>query len=178
MVERGADAVIVQHPHCLGGYEEYEGGHIVYGQGALIMDEAVYRRVGTFHEGYLVRLSISEDTRSTMTLVPYVQSNPVPGARRMGAERERQFRQALAEKSKALTDDSLVEAQWLRFCEAARHQYLSALLGHNRILRKLNTHGLLERCLYSGRQLLGVRNLVCCETHREVLETIFTRRLL
>ncbi len=33
MVENGADVVITQHSHCIGCYEEYKGGHIVYGQG-------------------------------------------------------------------------------------------------------------------------------------------------
>ena len=50
LIEMGANAVIVQHSHCLGGYERYQGGHIVYGQGALIMDEGIYRRLKSFHE--------------------------------------------------------------------------------------------------------------------------------
>lgn len=33
MVENGACAVLTQHSHCIGCYEEYEGGHILYGQG-------------------------------------------------------------------------------------------------------------------------------------------------
>ena len=33
MVHQGADAVICQHSHCIGCYEEYQGAHIVYGQG-------------------------------------------------------------------------------------------------------------------------------------------------
>ena len=33
MVYCGADVVIAQHSHCIGCYEEFEGGHIVYGQG-------------------------------------------------------------------------------------------------------------------------------------------------
>lgn len=33
IVENGADVVITQHSHCIGCYEEYKGGHIVYGQG-------------------------------------------------------------------------------------------------------------------------------------------------
>jgi len=33
MVECGADVVITQHSHCIGCYEFYEGGHILYGQG-------------------------------------------------------------------------------------------------------------------------------------------------
>jgi poly-gamma-glutamate synthesis protein (capsule biosynthesis protein) len=31
MVEEGANAVICQHSHCTGCYEDYAGGHIVYG---------------------------------------------------------------------------------------------------------------------------------------------------
>jgi poly-gamma-glutamate synthesis protein (capsule biosynthesis protein) len=178
MIEMGASAVIVQHPHVLGGYEHYQGGHIVYGQGALIMDEAIYRDLRSFHEGFLVKLSIAENATSAMDIVPFVQSAPVPGARRMAKDQEAQFRQSLNEKSKAIQDDTFVQAQWLRFCEEQKHDYLSGLLGHNRILRNLNRRGWLTRWLYGSRALLGVRNLVCCETHREALETIFNRGMV
>ena len=33
MVYCGADAVITQHSHCIGCYENFEGAHILYGQG-------------------------------------------------------------------------------------------------------------------------------------------------
>jgi poly-gamma-glutamate capsule biosynthesis protein CapA/YwtB (metallophosphatase superfamily) len=175
MIEMGANAVIVQHPHCLGGFVNYRGGHIVYGQGALLMDEAIYRDRKSFHEGFLVKLLIAEDARSTMEIIPFVQSDPAPGARRMSAEREKEFRSELAEKSKAVTDDTWLEAEWLRFCDKHKHAYVSGLLGHNRILRKLNATGLMERFLYGRQALLGTRNIVCCETHREAIQTIFDR---
>ncbi|MBO7214704.1 MAG: CapA family protein [Clostridia bacterium] len=35
MILNGASVVLTQHSHCVGCYEEYEGGHIVYGQGNL-----------------------------------------------------------------------------------------------------------------------------------------------
>lgn len=35
MVLSGASVVLTQHSHCIGCYEEYEGGHILYGQGNL-----------------------------------------------------------------------------------------------------------------------------------------------
>ncbi len=79
MVEMGANAVIVQHSHCLGGYEEYQGAHIVYGQGALIMDEAIYRNLKSFHEGFLVKLSISEEGSATMDVVPLSSLIPSQG---------------------------------------------------------------------------------------------------
>jgi poly-gamma-glutamate synthesis protein (capsule biosynthesis protein) len=178
MIEMGANAVIVQHPHVLGGYEEYQGGHIVYGQGALVMDEAIYRNLKSFHEGFLVKLLINKDATSTMEIVPYIQSAPVPGARRMDKEQEREFRRNLEEKSKAVKDDSLMEAEWLRFCDAHKHDYLSALLGHNRLLTKLNSRGLVVRTLHGRKQLLRVKNIACCETHREAIETIFNHGLI
>jgi poly-gamma-glutamate synthesis protein (capsule biosynthesis protein) len=178
MIEMGANAVIVQHPHCLGGYEHYRGGHVVYGQGALVMDEAIYRNLKGFHEGFLVKLSIAEDATSTLDILPFTQSDPVPGARRMTPEAATRFRTTLEEKSKVVLDDARVQAQWLQFCDERKHRYLSSLLGHNRILRMLNAKGHLEKWFYGTRPLLGTRNLVCCETHREALETIFDRGLL
>jgi hypothetical protein len=51
-------------------------------------------------------------------------------------------------------------------------------LGHGRVLTKLNRFGWLARLIYGRRALLGVRNMISCETHREALETIFDRGLL
>lgn len=178
MIEMGAKAVIVQHPHVLGGYEEYRGGHIVYGQGALVMDEEIYRDLKSFHEGFLVKLTIASDATSTLEIVPYVQSDPAPGARRMSQQQEQQFRRSLEEKSRRVMDDACLGADWLKFCEAQKHGYLSALLGHNRVLRKLNAGGLVTKLLHGRRPLLSARNVVCCETHREALETIFNHRLV
>ncbi|HEV2393441.1 MAG TPA: CapA family protein [Verrucomicrobiae bacterium] len=178
MVEMGANAVIVQHPHVLGGYEQYRGAHIVYGQGALLMDEAIYRDLPPFHEGFLVKLAIAPDVTSTMDIVPFTQSDPAPGARRMPKEREEKFRQALADRSAAIQDDAFVQAEWLKFCEENKHAYISGLLGHSRLLRNINRRGLLTRLLYKPGVLLGVRNTVLCETHREAIETIFNHGLL
>lgn len=178
MIEMGANAVVVQQPHCLGGYENYRGGHIVYGQGALIMDEAIYRNEKSFHEGFLVKLGIHADFTSTMEIVPFIQSDPAPGARGMRPEEEKELRQRLEERSRWILDEAFVEAEWIKFCDARKHGYLSAMLGHNRPLRLLNKNGLLERVLYGKRRLLSGRNIVCCETHREAVQTIFDAGLV
>lgn len=172
LIEMGANAVIVQHPHSLGGYENHLGGHIVYGQGALVMDEPIYRARKSFHEGVLVALTVAQDGGSSMELVPLVQSDPVPGARRMDGQRAEAFLRDLATKSRAILDDEYVSAEWNHFCEERKHAYMGILLGQNRLLRRANRHGWLERVLYRRRRVLSARNLVCCETHREAIETI------
>ena len=108
LIEMGANAVVVQHPHSFGGYESYRGGHIVYGQGALVMDEPIYRDLKSFHEGILIALRIAQDGSSSMELLPFVQSDPVPGARRMDAQRAEAFLRELAAKSRAILDDEFV----------------------------------------------------------------------
>lgn len=178
MIEMGANAVIVQHPHLLGGCEQYQGGHIVYGQGALIMDEGIYRKRKSFHEGFLVKLSICATAASKMEIIPFSQSDPVPGARMMHGPREQQFRRTLELRSTALKDEAAMEAEWLDFCQQNKHTYLSALLGHNRLFAKLNQGGLLERLLYGRMALLRAKNAVSCETHREAIETILNQQFI
>jgi len=178
MVEMGANAVLVQHPHVLGGYEQYLGGHIVYGQGALLMDEAIYRGRKSFHQGFLVKLFLEKDSPPRIELVPFIQSDPVPGARRMPSDDQQKFLQDLEQKSLAVKDPALVEAQWVRFCEANKHGYLSSLLGHNRVLSRLNRDGLAARLLYGPTALLRAKNIACCETHREAIQTIFERQMI
>ena len=178
LIEMGANVVIVQQPHMLGGYENHQHGHVVYGQGALVMDEAVFRSRESFHQGFLVKLSVAADASSTMDIIPFVQSDPMPGARRLPKEREQEFRRALEERSRAIQDDAFVEAEWLKFCQEYKYGYMSVLQGHNRVLRKLNQRGFLTRFLYGKRPYLGVRNCVCCETHREAIETIFYHQML
>jgi poly-gamma-glutamate synthesis protein (capsule biosynthesis protein) len=173
LIEMGAGAVVVQHPHVLGGYETWRGGHIVYGQGAWVMDEAIYRRLESFHEGFLVKLTVSAEGKAAMDLLPFIQSFPEPGARRLEARREAAFLEALAERARVVADEQWVREEWIRFCDANKHEYLSALLGHNRWLRRLNLGGLLEKYFHGSQQLLGARNIVTCETHREAITTIF-----
>jgi poly-gamma-glutamate synthesis protein (capsule biosynthesis protein) len=171
MVEMGANAVIVQHTHCPGSYEEYQGAHIVYGQGNLIFDWPDQDKA--FHEGFLVKLMIAEDLGSTMEVIPYLQSDPQPGARKMDKETERLFRKSLEERSLSIRDDAFVQAQWLQFCEKIKYEYLSKVLAHNRVLSKLNSQGFLVKYFYTTSSLTCLRNVISCEAHREVLGTIF-----
>ncbi|MRR38087.1 hypothetical protein EG829_26250, partial [bacterium] len=171
LIEMGANAVLVQHPHSLGGYENYLGGHIVYGQGALVMDEGLYRDLATFHEGFLVKLNIARGA-SSLEIIPFTQSDPRPGARRMRGDKEAGFRRMLAERNQKILDPEFVRSEWHRFCRQHRNGYLAGLLGFNRALRKANINGVLFPLLYGRRLNLGVRNSVQCETHREALQTI------
>jgi poly-gamma-glutamate capsule biosynthesis protein CapA/YwtB (metallophosphatase superfamily) len=172
MAEMGANAIIVQHTHCPGCYEEYKNAHIVYGQGNLIFDLPNQNK--TFYEGFLVKLFIAEDLSCKMDVIPYVQSHSQVGAKKVDKEVEDLFRQSLEERSKAVTDDSFVKAQWLQFCEESEQSYLSQFLEHHRLLSRLNVRGFIMKYLYA-KKFIRMKSYISCEAHREVLETIFNQ---
>jgi len=89
MIKMGAGFVVVQHTHCPGCYEEYQNGHIIYGQGNLIFDAP--ERHESFYEGFVVKLSILENLQSKIGFIPYRQSDYYPGARRMKKSEEDAF---------------------------------------------------------------------------------------
>ena len=175
LIELGATAVLVQHPHTLGGWEPYQHGYIVYGQGALVMDEEIYRDKPGFHEGFLVQLDLEPAGRAQMECIPFRQSKPVPGARLLAAAEADAWRQRMEQRNRCVSDPAFVEAEWLRFCEEQRHDALSTVLGQGPILTRLNRTGWVERLWVGERRLRGVRNMVLCETHRELLQTVFDR---
>ncbi|HEY5914228.1 MAG TPA: CapA family protein [Verrucomicrobiae bacterium] len=166
LVDQGAGLVVCQHSHCAGAFEAYGRGHIVYGQGNLISDSS--GRDGGWHEGFLIRLAISSDLSANWQPVTYTQSDPPPGARRMPPERERLFLEALAERSRAILDDAFVARSWEQFCQRQRHSLMSFVLGHGRLLRRLNQTGGIVRHVHGKQRLREIKNCVVSDTNREV----------
>ncbi|NGO39243.1 CapA family protein [Limisphaera ngatamarikiensis] len=175
LVDLGATAVVVQHPHQLGGWEQYRHGYIVYGQGALVMDEPIYRDKPGFHEGFLVRLQLERGKAAVMDCIPFRQSKPPPGARLLDTADASAWYERMEARNRRVADPALVEDEWLRFCQENRHDAISTVLGHGRILRWLNRRGWVERLWPGERRMRGVRNMILCETHREMLQTVFDR---
>ena len=136
IIEQGARVVICQHSHCAGCYETYQSGHIIYGQGNLIFDSPDQEQ--SWHEGFLVRLLINDDLSCEWQPIPYVQSESEAGARRMPPERQRAFLKTLSERSIAIQEPGRIKAEWDKYCGERHHYFMSCMLGHNRLLRRLN----------------------------------------
>ena len=59
MAHNGAGVILLQHSHCIGCYEQYEGCHILYGQGNFHF--CGYLTTEGWNNGLLVELSIDDD---------------------------------------------------------------------------------------------------------------------
>lgn len=71
-IDAGADAVINHHQHCYSGYEIYREAPIFYGVGNFCFDKPHEKTQRFWHEGYLVKLNLSEHGVA-FELMPYVQ---------------------------------------------------------------------------------------------------------
>ena len=171
LVEQGANTVVCQHSHCVGCCEEYRGGHIVYGQGNLVFHNGT--PTSGWNEGVLVYLHLLDDGSSHMELAPFEQSRNEPGARRLPPVAAQVLLEAMNKRSANIQVPGFVECQWQRFCNEKRHLYLSMALGHGRVFRRLNRRGHLFRLIYSAKSRSTMENMIRCDAHRNVLETIF-----
>jgi poly-gamma-glutamate synthesis protein (capsule biosynthesis protein) len=166
LVEQGAGMVVCQHSHCAGAYETYRGGHIIYGQGNLIADSP--GRDNGWHEGFLIRLTLAPQRGAEWQPIPYTQSDLEPGARRMRAQQATAFLEGLAERSESIKDERFVARAWEQFCGRRRHGFMSFVLGHGRLLRRLNRNGGVVRQLHGKQRLREIKNCVVSDTNREM----------
>lgn len=170
MIEEGASVVICQHTHCAGCYEEYEGGIIVYGQGNFLFDAHSKHR--SWWEGFLVHLHLGSNSKPSMDVIPYTQSDVHIGAKRMKPDEGIQFLDMLKKRSSDIKEKNCVLEKWIDYCDTQRNRYYSMLCGFNRILGKLNTTGILTKAFVSLADLPEVIDSIRCESHREALLNI------
>jgi len=112
MVRAGAGVVLCQHSHCIGCYESYHGGHILYGQGNFHFVKYIDHPHWT--NGLVVELNIDDNNRSSIDFHPVVVTDTgitlAEGDERARLLRELSNRNAVLQNEKAWLD------AWHRFC--------------------------------------------------------------
>ena len=177
MVDMGADAVICCHTHCPLPWEIYADRPIVYGLGNLVFkplrEVPILGSLTSFYEGYLAKLTI-KNKHIHFEAIPYFQSKAISGTQKMDKTARKNFFDAMEHKSKQITDAAFLEKQWVNYCRQNEEAYMSTLFGYNKYMRKLQR--LLFPLLHSKVELHRALLLVQCETHQEILNTIFKNK--
>jgi hypothetical protein len=167
MVKRGADYVICQHSHCVGCYEKFQGGHIVYGQGNFIFDHSEHPMWQT---GLLLKLLIGDTNE--IEFIPLVKKKERVDAPE--ADIKNKILDEFHARSSKLADAEFLAAEWKRFCLSMRGPYLHCLRGSGRIFsgvdRKILGGRLLKR-IYNKRRLCTLHDFLVCDAHLDVLRT-------
>jgi len=150
MVRKGADLVLCQHSHCVGTYEQFEGGHILYGQGNFHYTEPCDKAV------WYTGLAVHYDTReNTVSFTPLRAGEY---SIRLAEDGEDILRQ-LALRSEALQSDEWLH-RWHAFCESVRPNYYGAV-------RKAFVDGATAK----EDEMFG--HYLDCEAHTDVWRELF-----
>ena len=122
MVLCGADVVLTQHSHCIGCYEEYEGGHILYGQGNFHFCWEGHQEI--WYTSLLVELEI--DKAVAINFIPLVTLEKGIDVAK-GAKAE-EIMTAFKARNEELINGKWREG-WHAFCEKMSANYKGALRG-------------------------------------------------
>lgn len=170
MVSAGADVVLCQHSHCIGTRERYQHGEILYGQGNSVFGCRKGNEV--WNHGLLAYISISEQG---VEINYNVLETDAEGFVSFASEETAQaILSRLEDESGKVLDSGFIQGEWRKFCSKQRSLYLPLLYGLGTNANRLNrlSHNGLIDLLFSRRKKNVTHNLIRCDAHREVVETI------
>ncbi len=149
MIKHGADVVLCQHSHCIGCYEQYMGGHILYGQGNFHFickeyeDAKDHGRM--WNTGLMAQIDI--DTELKMKFLPIIVDDK---SIRLAYDAEKEkLLSELNERNKSLIDGSWYE----KFREFALSQT--------------------RYRIFSKEQYEEIAHYFDCEAHTDVCKEIY-----
>ena len=157
MVKCGADVVICQHSHCVGCYEEFLEGHILYGQGnfhflkLFNLDEKIAKLWNN-------SLAVLYDTiTNEMNFVPVVENEH--GIEIAKGESARSILQGFIQRNMELQNGLWLNG-WRAFCESQREWYTSTV-----------AHAYCEGSTEIEDKQFG--HYLDCEAHTDVYRELF-----
>ena len=169
MVRMGADAVICQHSHCIGTYEYYNNGYILYGQGNGVFG---YRNDNaTWNEGLWLTLTLNENGIQTDYRLLQAKADGIVIASK--EEKDNRLTQMKRDSTK-LADQAFIKKSWLDFCKS--HEALDLPLLFGWPLQMIRINRLLKNRLFqyivSRRAKMASMNFLHCDALREVVATL------
>ena len=151
----GADAVITQHSHCIGCYEQFEGAHILYGQGNFHFLWNIDTEL--WNTSLLVELSI--DKQIDIDFIPIISAKSNQGIELAKGEQKEKIINGFKLRSNELLNGNWKNG-WHAFCVNSQNMYKNALRG-------LETPETMEA------QTEKFAHYLDCEAHTDVWRELF-----
>ena len=155
MAKSGADLIICQHSHGIGCYENFEGCHILYGQGNFHFT----KRKGEqgLPEMWFSELAVKYDTKiGEIEFVPTVECDDV--IRLAKGDEKKKLLAEFNARNERLADGTWYN-EWVAFCEENRELYTSTVINVGAVGEPKN----FERFAH----------YLDCEAHRDVWQELF-----
>ncbi len=116
MAKHGADVILCQHTHCVGCYENFNGSHILYGQGNFHF--AWDRDDDGWNDGLMVMVELTD--KCDVTFIPVVKNKV--GVQLANEQEKKEILDGFEKRNKQLETDEWKQG-WHDVCEAHREIY-------------------------------------------------------
>lgn len=166
-IDAGADVVVNHHQHCFSGYEMYKDKPIFYGLGNFCFDNV--NRCGTmWNNGILLILDIDKSIQ--FKIIPYIQNNKNVGIQILD---NTAYNEQLTNINHIIKDISSLKQNFSELVKSKKkfNDYLFEPY-KSPICKKLYYRNLLPN-LFSHNKKIILENIVCCESHKDILEIYF-----
>lgn len=166
-IDIGADAVINHHQHCFSGYEIYNEKPIFYGLGNFCFDWKGKKNC-IWNQGYAIKLNLERNI--DFELIPYVQCNEEPRLKKLNTN---EYSHKIESINQTIRDDQTLEMNFDLYVKSVEKDFLYRLYSYdNRYIAALYRRGYIKD-LFAKTKIYPIKNLLCCESHKDVLERIF-----
>lgn len=173
MCDAGADLITCQHSHCIGAYEEYNESFILYGQGNTVFGHR--ENDNEWNEGLTIEIDINQlNTKPKLFHHKFTKNGIV-----LSKNHELSLRmKELDNLSKNVYDYTFIKKSWEEFCIKNSALNLPLFYGWSLNLIRINRvlKGKLDNLVISKKSKRITNNMVRCDSHREVIETILKGR--
>ncbi len=170
-IDMGVNVVLCQHSHVAGAIQHYKNGVIFYGQGNFLFDPIPHPNK-ELYKGFIIKLIIENKNSYTYSIIPHfhksIENKNHLGIKKMNHLQKKLFLEQINNYSKNLSDEFVLQ-EWKKLAHNKKSTYLSILKGNNKILTKFYQYTGLWKLLYNNQNKYIIRNLISCESHRELL---------
>ncbi|MEH2957570.1 CapA family protein [Candidatus Merdisoma sp. JLR.KK006] len=165
-VDCGADLVVCQHSHCIGCYENYKQGCIIYGQGNFLFD---YNDREEWQTGILVEILFCNNTKQVRVYPIQKENNKIAFVREDKLKNE--IIDGFIERTENIKEDDFLKKEYISFSKQQSDiLLLRGIMGiNNRLILGLNKvlRNRILRCLFQMKRNRRLLNYLRCESIRE-----------
>lgn len=170
MVASGADLVVCQHSHCIGAYEPYKKGMIVYGQGNFLFD---YNDIEEWKTSILIEVVLEKKTTQVFVIPIEKYGNCV----RISKQKQKQILSDFQTRSEEIRDYGFIAKTWQEFLHSQTSVLLlRGIMGiNNRFLLGIDKYmfsGRMVKILFTPKRTRLLLNYLRCESIREGILTL------
>lgn len=164
-INLGASTVICQHSHCVGTYEKYLNGIILYGQGNFIFNRI---KNEMNQKNLLVEINIENNKIIETKFIPieYDENDIID---LMPEKKGKEFLNKIDFESNKILSSEFINKEYIDFSKKNLDNYISQLNGEK--IEKIIYKKIKKNKVYSEKDLNNILNILQCDAHRELLIT-------